>query len=96
MKKVVIKKSTNSAKKYMAIFYQDGKKIKTTHFGAAGMSDYTKHKNKSRKKRYMNRHKATEHWSKPMTAGALSRYILWNKPSLKASISDYKKRFNYL
>ena len=27
MKKVVIKKSTNSAKKYMAIFYKDGKKM---------------------------------------------------------------------
>ena len=95
MKKVVIKKSTNSAKKYMAIFYQDGKKIKTTHFGAAGMSDYTKHKNKSRKKRYMNRHKTRENWSNPMSAGALSRWILWNKPTLKASIADYKKKFNF-
>lgn len=95
MKKVVIKKSTNSAKKYMAIFYQDGKKIKTTHFGAAGMSDYTKHKNKSRKKRYMNRHRSRENWNNPMSAGALSRWILWNKPTLKASIDDYKKKFNF-
>ena len=95
MKKVVIKKSTNSAKKYMAIFYKDGKKIKTTHFGAAGMSDYTKHKNKSRKQRYMNRHRTRENWNNPMTAGALSRWILWNKPTLKASISDYKRKFNF-
>ena len=95
-KKVVFKKSTNPEKKYMAIFYENGKKIKTTHFGAAGMSDYTKHKDPARKQRYMNRHRATEDWSKPMSAGALSRFILWNKPSLKASISDYKKRFNYL
>ena len=29
-----------------------------------------------------------------MTAGSLSRYILWNKPTLKGSISDYRKRFN--
>jgi hypothetical protein len=95
MKKVVIKKSTNSAKKYMAIFYEDGKKIKTIHFGAAGMSDYTKHKNKSRKKRYMNRHRTRENWNNPMTAGALSRWILWNKPTLKESIQDYKKKFNF-
>lgn len=94
-KKVVIKKSTNPKKKYMAIFYENGKRIKTTHFGCAGMSDYTKHKDTARKQRYMNRHKATEDWSKPMSAGALSRYILWNKPTLKASIQDYKKRFNY-
>ena len=28
--------------------------MKTTHFGAAGMSDYTKHKDKARKERYLN------------------------------------------
>jgi hypothetical protein len=27
------------------------------------------------------------------SAGALSRWILWNKPTLAASIKDYKKRF---
>jgi hypothetical protein len=92
--KVVIKKSTNPQKKYMATFYENKKKIKTTHFGAAGMSDYTKHKNKSRKKRYMTRHKRRERWNDYMTAGSLSRYILWNKPTLRESIKDYKNRFN--
>jgi len=95
MKKVIIKKSTNSAKKYMAVFYEDKKKIKTTHFGAAGMSDYTKHKTKSRKKRYMNRHRSRENWNDPMSAGALSRWILWNKPTLRESIKDYKKKFKF-
>ena len=28
----------------------------------------------------------------PTRAGYLSLYVLWNKPSLKASITDYKKR----
>ena len=93
MKKVVIKKSTNSAKKYMAVFYDKNKKIKTTHFGAAGMSDYTKHKNKSRKKRYMNRHRTRENWNNPMSAGSLSRWILWNKPGFRESVRDYKRRF---
>lgn len=94
-KKVIFKKSTNKNKKYMAIFYKDDKKIKTTHFGAAGMSDYTKHKDKDRKKLYLNRHKKNENWNSPMTAGALSRWILWNKPTLKASMDNYKKKFNY-
>ena len=40
--KVVIKKSTQDKKKYMAIFTDNGKKIKSTHFGSAGMSDFTK------------------------------------------------------
>ena len=55
--KVVIKKSTNPNKKYMATFYDTvngkKKKVKTTHFGSSGMSDYTKHKNPERKKRYL-------------------------------------------
>ena len=92
--KVVIKKSTNPKKKYMAIFKENGKVVKTTHFGAAGMSDYTKHKDKTRKKRYITRHKKRENWRDYKSAGALSRYILWGEPTLKASIQKYKQRFN--
>jgi len=29
-----------------------------------------------------------------MSAGALSRWILWNKPTIEASKADFKKRFN--
>ena len=92
--KVEIKKSTNPKKKYMAIFYDDGKRKKTTHFGSAGMSDFTKNKDEKRKKLYLERHRKRENWNSYMTAGALSRWILWNKPSLSASIADYKKKFN--
>ena len=92
--KVVIKPSTNKEKKYMAIFYDGDKKVKTTHFGAAGMSDFTKHKDEERKNSYLSRHKARENWNDYKSAGALSRWILWNKPTLEASINDYKKRFN--
>ena len=92
--KVVIKKSTNAKKKYMAIFYEGDKRVKTTHFGSAGMSDYTKNKDDQRKKRYLDRHRKNENWNDYKSAGSLSRYILWNKPTFKASVSDYKKRFN--
>ena len=49
---VYLRKSTNPNKKYMV--WVDGK---TVHFGARGMSDYTKHKDKDRMKRYSARHK---------------------------------------
>lgn len=93
-KLIKISKSNRSGKKMMAVFehIKTGRR-KTTHFGAAGMSDYTKHKDPERMKRYNNRHKKRENWNDPTTAGALSKWILWNKPSLKASISDYKRRF---
>jgi len=92
---VEIKRSTNDEKKLMAIFtYPDGK-TKTTHFGARGMSDYTKHGDKERMERYVDRHdNGREDWNDPTTAGALSRWVLWNKPSLSASFNDFKKRFN--
>ncbi len=94
MVSVTIKKSTNPKKKYMAIFYDENKKkIKTTHFGASGMTDFVKSKDEERKKRYLNRHKKNENWNNYMSAGSLSRYILWNLPTLRASISDYKNKF---
>jgi len=90
--------STKASKKMMAIFY-DGKrdKIKTIHFGSAGMKDFTKHPKdvrEDRKKAYIKRHQKRENWDMPMSAGALSKHILWNLPTIEASYKDYKKRFN--
>ena len=97
---ITISRSSNPEKKLMAIFKDnDGNKIKTTHFGQRGASDYTKHGEKERMKRYLERHgggtttSTKEDWKDPTTAGALSRWILWNKPSLSASFADYKRRF---
>ena len=81
--------------KYTAIFYDDDrKKIKTSHFGSAGMSDYTKHKDDERKQRYLDRHRNNENWNDYMTPGSLSKNILWNKPTINASYNDYLKKFN--
>lgn len=93
MKLKTLRKSLKPAKKYDAIFETPDGKEKTVSFGAAGMSDFTIHKDEARKERYLNRHRKNEHWNKPDTPGALSRYILWNKKTLKASVRDYKKRF---
>jgi len=93
MVKMVIEKATAKNKKWKAIFYDGDKKLKTVQFGSVGMSDFTIHKDKERKQRYLDRHKKRENWNDPMTAGALSRWILWNKPTLEGSIKDFKKRF---
>ena len=91
---VSIKKSRHPKYKMQAVFLNTKTgKNKTVKFGAKGYSDYTIHKDDERKRRYMRRHRKREKWSDPMTAGSLSRYILWNKKTLKASIDDYKKRF---
>ncbi len=93
MVKMVIEKGTAKNKKLKAIFYDGDKKLRTVQFGSKGMSDFTIHKDKERKQRYLDRHRKRENWNDPMTAGALSRWILWNKPTLEASIKDFKKRF---
>tara|TARA_R110002012_G_scaffold64958_1_gene170524 strand:+ start:82 stop:381 length:300 start_codon:yes stop_codon:yes gene_type:complete len=92
--KVVIKKSSKPEKKLMAIFSLDNGRTRTTHFGSAGMDDYTKTKDAEQKARYLKRHRRRENWNAPMTAGALSRWVLWNLPSRRASIQAYKNKFN--
>lgn len=71
----------------------DNGRTKTTHFGASGMSDYTKNHDEMRKNLYIARHSANENFNDPTSAGALSRWVLWNKPTVSASIADYKRRF---
>lgn len=93
--KFKIVKSKVKGKKYTAIFEcPKCNKTKTIHFGAQGMSDFTKHKDPERKERYLKRHKKNEDWDNPMTAGALSRWILWNKDTYDESVKDFVERFN--
>ncbi len=88
-------KSDRDGKKMKAVFYDDNKKVKTTHFGLDTGSTYIDHKDEDKKKAYIARHsKNNENWNDYQSAGSLSRYILWNKTSLKDSINDYKKKFN--
>ena len=81
-------------KKKMAVFMMSDGTRQTVYFGQAGASDFTKNKDPKRKENYLERHRARENWNDPLTAGALSRWVLWNMPTLKASIADFKKRFN--
>lgn len=94
MKLLEIKESTKAGKKMMAVFETDAGRKKTTYFGAAGMDDYTLTKDKMQRERYRTRHKKDLETGDPTKAGFLSWYILWNKPTIKASIADYKKQFN--
>ena len=87
---VIIKKSSNPKKKFVAVI--DGNK--SIHFGQAGASDYTIHKNDERKQLYIKRHSKNEDWNNIKSGGFYARWVLWNKKTLKESISDINKRFN--
>ena len=86
---IIITRSKKKDKKFDAIV--DGKK--TVSFGAAGMSDYTKHKDADRKERYIARHKKKEDWSNPKTAGFYAKHALWNKSTVQASVADINKKY---
>tara|TARA_R110002096_G_scaffold17866_9_gene61511 strand:+ start:1285 stop:1593 length:309 start_codon:yes stop_codon:yes gene_type:complete len=94
--KVSLKKSTRKNKKMVMIFEdKKGKEtsIKKVHFGNKGSHDFTTTGDEDKKKAYLARHKPREDWTDPFSPGALSRWILWNKPTIKESFKDYGKRF---
>ena len=92
--KLVVSKSDNKNKKLKAVFTDKDGKTTTTHFGAKGMSDYTIHKDKERRKRYRARHKKDLNTGDYKRAGYLSYYILWgDKTNLTDAVKDYKRRF---
>ena len=94
MRLKTIRKSHRREKKWDAVFDKNGKE-KVVPFGQKGYSDFTKHKNVTRRQRYLKRHSGMgESWNKPDTPGALSKWILWNKPTMKASLTDFKQKFN--
>lgn len=84
----------NDNKHKYYIITRSGKKVM---FGALGYDDFTKHKDEARKQRYIDRHRHSknENWTKSGidTAGFWSRWLLWNKPTIKESYDDIKKRF---
>jgi hypothetical protein len=84
-------KATDGKHKWVAVF-DDGTRVP---FGAKGYEDYTQHGDKLRRANYLARHRTSETWTNPKTAGALSRWILWgDSTSLSANLSDFRRRFS--
>ena len=88
---VIITKSSKTNKKHDAII--EGKQ--TVSFGQKGASDFTKHNDNDRKQSYINRHRKNEDWGIGgfKTAGFYAKHVLWNKSSVKSSVTDMNKQF---
>ena len=78
---------------------------RTVHFGDDRYKDYVLMNDKNSKwyepdkdvrekikANYRRRH-AKDNLTDPTSAGALAWFLIWNKPTLKASIRDYERRF---
>jgi hypothetical protein len=93
MQTIVISKSSKPGKKLVA---KQGSKV--THFGQAGASDFRMHRDEERKQRYLKRHAPNQNWSKSgaMTAGFLSRWLLWNEETLAKSAAKLNRKYSDL
>ena len=63
-------------------------------FGARNYQDFTTHHDKARMERYNARHRKNENWTDLKSPGALSKYVLWSKPSLRGGLMEYKRRLS--
>ena len=91
---VSVKPAKDGKKKYVAtIKNKDTGREKSIKFGQAGAPDFTKTKDEERKKAYITRHQKNENWTDPSTAGFWSKNLLWNKPTVSASLADIKKKY---
>jgi len=86
--KVVLEKSKNPKKKYTA---KAGNK--TISFGAKGYEDFTTHRDENRRRNYIKRHGATQDWRNIMTPGFMSRYVLWEEPTVKKAVDKLNRKY---
>lgn len=87
---VVISPSKNKNKKFDAVINGS----KTISFGDPKYKDFTTHKDPKRRENYISRH-SKEDWSKSNIASPawMSRYILWEKPTLKGAVDNANKKY---
>ena len=88
--------SVDKVHKWVGVFTDPvTKQERRVSFGAYGMSDYTLNKDPLRRANYLSRHRSRENWNDPMTAGALSRWLLWGEStSLQSNVRRFKQRFS--
>lgn len=80
--------------KWVGVFTEEDGTTKRIPFGAVGYEDLTLSRDRRKKSLYLARHRSRENWNQPQTAGSLSRWILWETPSLQENIRSFRRRFN--
>ena len=68
---------------------------RAVHFGQRGADDFTIHRDEAARQAYIARHGSKENWGRTgvMTPGWLSRYLLWQKPSLDEAIAAASRMY---
>ena len=90
LKKAILSISNKPNKKYTIVIYNNGRK-KSIHFGSKSIEDYTQHRSKNKKAKYLEKHQEN---TNPYSVAFWNQHLLWNKPSIDESIKDIKKKHN--
>ena len=88
--------------KYVAVFYEHRGKPKVVPFGARGAKDFIQwtalkgdQHAAERRANYIARHSGgRENWKDGRSAGALSRFLLWEKKTMEEALAAYAERFD--
>ena len=87
---IIIPPSTNINKKYKAVI--NGKK--TANFGHSSYEDFTTHNDPKRRDNYIARTSKQDHSKQNVASPAwLSRFILWEKPTLKGAVESANNKY---
>ena len=87
MTTVLVRTSTRADKRLMAEFPN-----RTVHFGSKGGSTFIDHGDDEGKAAWLARHAATEDWRDYESAGALARWLLWERPTLREAMQELNMR----
>lgn len=80
--------------RYVGIFTDEKGEEKRIPFGSSSYDNLTIHHDRRRRSLYLARHRKNENWNNPQTAGALSRWILWETPNLEQNVKLFRSKFN--
>lgn len=96
-RRVSVVRTPGEAKAFKAVFTLPDKRTKTVRFGTESNYVLNSDKTEQDRRAYIARHsapKSKEDHGDPMTAGALSRYILWgDSRSWRKNLAAFKRRF---
>jgi hypothetical protein len=100
MWKLLIKKSDQKTKKWVATFRTesdtDGRKrigIQHVYFGDTRYEDYTQHKDKNRRALYRKRHQ-NDRLDDPTSPGTLSYWILWGESTnFNTNLAAFRRKY---
>jgi hypothetical protein len=96
MKLKSVERTPNNKKAFVATFIKDDGKEKIQRFGTGSNFVLNKNKTLEDRKNYIARHRVNENFNDPVTAGSLSRHLLWgDSRSLQKILVVLKNSLKY-